>query len=560
MELWVEDENGNASVAADIYTGTLSSRPGDYFVFQGKLHFSAEHASYGRELFYYDVGGGAQITYDLNPTGSANPEQFTEYNGKIYFVSANFIYSYEGEGDVPSLTPHNAGDEMIVFGGELLMAKSWGIEAYAGTNFYLKIDPWSGGNEYPRNLTVYDGRLFFTADDGTNGRELWVWDGFTATMVDNIDGGAGDSITGELVVLAPTTDREPITFELAATAIGGSVTRAIVLADLDEDVDLDLVEGNDGFPTRVWKNDGHGSFSVFQDLGTRSVGGLAVGNINPVTDDYVDIVQGNYGERNLVWANDGTGTFTTIGWFGWQLSGDYVDTAVVTLGDIDEDGDLDVVEGNRTGFTDPNRAYRNDGFGGLTSTGQVFGPTLPSYLGLADMDGDFDLDLLRGGISLPYDGLLYNDGFGSFSTGPEFLPWSVTPAMAWGDLDRDGDLDVAQGDQGGGGARIWMNDGAGRFGTVGPVQLVGTEDNVALAFGDMDRDGDLDLVVANWNQLARVYLNDGTGSFIDTGIALTGSDGEVTSLALGDVDRDSDMDIVIGYQSGPNGIWLNSLK
>ncbi|NIS75166.1 MAG: VCBS repeat-containing protein, partial [Deltaproteobacteria bacterium] len=75
------------------------------------------------------------------------------------------------------------------------------------------------------------------------------------------------------------------------------------------------------------------------------------------------------------------------------------------------------------------------------------------------------------------------------------------------------------------------------------------------ALGDVEGDGDLDIIEGNSGQPNRVWLNDGTGTFADSGQLLGSSD--TTSVALGDLDGDGDLDIVEGNFGQPNRIWLN---
>jgi hypothetical protein len=69
------------------------------------------------------------------------------------------------------------------------------------------------------------------------------------------------------------------------------------------------------------------------------------------------------------------------------------------------------------------------------------------------------------------------------------------------------------------------------------------EDFCPPALGDVDGDGDLDALVANYEQANRVWLNNGSGTFSDSGQSLGSS--KSVGAALGDVDGDGDLDAFV---------------
>ena len=105
--------------------------------------------------------------------------------------------------------------------------------------------------------------------------------------------------------------------------------------------------------------------------------------------------------------------------------------------------------------------------------------------------------------------------------------------------------------------RIWLNDGTGRFTDSGQVLDEGTRHIHDIALGDVDGDGDADLVVgmteAPW---ARIYRNDGRGCFIKSG---TFGSSWIDCLAPGDLDGDGATDFFIGggFSNKPSEVWIN---
>lgn len=90
-----------------------------------------------------------------------------------------------------------------------------------------------------------------------------------------------------------------------------------------------------------------------------------------------------------------------------------------------------------------------------------------------------------------------------------------------GDLDGDGDQDLVHVDFLGP-SQVWINDGEGHFETDG--QLLGGEGGHGAALADLDGDGDLDLFLVHNGDTDRIFPNDGRGIFRDTGQQLGGEE------------------------------------
>lgn len=227
-------------------------------------------------------------------------------------------------------------------------------------------------------------------------------------------------------------------------------TRAVALADVDADGDLDLVTGNYGLD-RLFLNDGGGHFTSASGALPALSGatrGVAVGDVNG--DGSVDLVFARYGGQNQLYLNLGRGTFTDAS-SGLPQEND--SSRAVALADGDGDGDLDAVVANHN---QPSKVYQNDGSGSFTGTPIVVLPASASVnaVALGDVDDDGDLDIALGRDANMSNRLFLNDGGGNFTDATARLPEdpAKTAAILLTDLDRDGDPDLVLGHE--------MTDGA----------------------------------------------------------------------------------------------------
>jgi hypothetical protein len=105
---------------------------------------------------------------------------------------------------------------------------------------------------------------------------------------------------------------------------------------------------------------------------------------------------------------------------------------------------------------------------------------------------------------------------------------------------------------------LFWNDGNGIFTDSG--QILNDTLVAEVAAGDLDGDGDLDVVVANMDLPNEIWLNDGTGHFTDSGLRLGGNSDMSTKASLGDLDGDGELDLFIGSLNGAPEIWFNTTK
>ena len=235
------------------------------------------------------------------------------------------------------------------------------------------------------------------------------------------------------------------------------------------------------------------------------------------------------------------------------------DTYAVVARDLNGDSALDIVVVN---LDQPSRVWLNDGRGRFQpgSTGLASG-TACQIIDLND-DGAPDLFLAR---SQSGNMVYLNDGKGGLTDTGQRLGTSNSTAVVMGDLDRDGDPDAIVTNWEDQPREIWLNDRGGMF-TPGCTQSVVVHFSHSASLADLDRDGDLDLFtsenadrehhpVAN-----RVYFNDGTGRLVDSAQCLGSACSYLTALA--DLDSDGDPDAFVANSSHAgadpvNRVWFN---
>ncbi|MFH1845819.1 MAG: FG-GAP-like repeat-containing protein, partial [bacterium] len=326
--------------------------------------------------------------------------------------------------------------------------------------------------------------------------------------------------------------------------------------DLDADGDQDLAlcgkDGTDTARLRIYDND-EATLTLTQELtGIRSTGSdcLAWGDVNG--DGLPDLAASGTLDSgdNLarVYVNNGAGELI------WEpahvLEG--LGPASLAWGDLDNDGDLDLVTVGHDGVSDRAILYRNEYPGPLVPDYGIF---LTGVRGgsadWVDLDSDGDLDLfLTGANGSDRRAIFYrNEPVGNLvEEGDLGVTGIVLGDTDWGDFNLDGYPDlVATGETGVGGpryARIYENLGGGGLGLYQDLAAIYRS---SCAWGDYDNDGDPDVIISGYTGTSLVtslYLNEG-GTFVYSDYVTARYEG---SLSWVDLNRNGKLDLLVtGY-------------
>lgn len=348
------------------------------------------------------------------------------------------------------------------------------------------------------------------------------------------------------------------------------VGRGVTLADFNGDGALDAFVVNEAGSNgqyRLYAGDGRGRFS---DSGQRweSPGGA----LKPIAcdvngDGRQDVVIGR-----TVWLGDGLGRFTPDR--SRFLDPDQAMLWQCRLADLNKDGLIDVFAIAMAAGETKAHVYLNDGQGHFRQTGAPFGPGIQSTVELGDVNGDGSPDAVisgwrNAGADPCPNRVFLNDGQGRFTDSGQVLDEGPrhSHGLALGDLDKDGDLDIVLVTQQEPFARLYLNDGQGRF-TAG--RTLGTSPAEKVALVDLDGDGCPDIFLACIGP-NEVWLNDGRGGFSDSGVRL-GTEWS-WEVAAGDVNRDGLSDLFVvdlgidptappesRMRSRPAEVWINTSK
>ncbi len=295
--------------------------------------------------------------------------------------------------------------------------------------------------------------------------------------------------------------------------------------------------------------------------------GVGLGDID--NDGDLDIYLCNLLGPNKLLLNDGTGYFRDVSNELNRGTNKNKRSNAAIWGDVNNDGNIDLFITNEEST---NRLFLNDGSGHFTDVTESAGLiTNGGGMGAAfgDIDGDGKLDLyvanwsapniLYKNVSSKKNGVKFVDITDSAGVGGE--PFAKSNAVCFADINNDGFLDLFVTNRKRSN-RLYLNDGKGKFKDV-TESYIGIDSMLSYGavFGDFDQDGFQDLYVANVGDNVLYKNIDGKKFIPVTSEYGAQMGGYSTGVACGDIDNDGDLDLyVANYINGNSALFVNNLN
>ena len=290
---------------------------------------------------------------------------------------------------------------------------------------------------------------------------------------------------------------------------------------------------------------------------------VAVGDLDK--DGDLDVLLAGEFQTNAILLNDGAGNFTNVS--STNLPQPSHDTEDIAIIDINQDSALDIV------FVSEDDAiheiYINDGTAHFSAPGYSLPNSVCNAVAAADLNGDDYPDLILGnaGQNRIYINQLGN-GFVDETSSRLPMPAlsNVTQDLKLVDIDMDSDLDLLAGNEDGN--KIYINDGNGVFSdeTTTRYPFLPAIETRKVELADVDGDQDLDMFLSNVQFIPtaspqnRLLINNGSGFFTDqTSLRLPADSEHTLDGIFVDIDLDNDLDLVTAnFPNRPFKAFLNN--
>ncbi|KGL62448.1 hypothetical protein PHEL85_2242 [Polaribacter sp. Hel1_85] len=349
--------------------------------------------------------------------------------------------------------------------------------------------------------------------------------------------------------------------KLIVSNVAGQAS-SVICGDIDGDGDLDMVATSVSDDKIAWyENDGLATPSFTEHIITTTADrswNVTIADVDG--DGHIDIIATSYFDTSIAWyKNDGNATPS----FSQQLLSNTVSTPYsITSGDIDNDGDIDILVASLN--DDSIIWFENDGTATPNFTQNTITTTADGIrsVTIGDLDNDGDLDIISASFNDNTIAWYTNDG----ATNPLFSKQIISTnaigaiSVTVGDMNSDGHLDIVSASLNDNKVAWYKNDGAAMPDFTSQVISTNTVNPRCVSVGDLDGDGNLDIQSASVGSDEIVwYTNDGTANptFIQNTINTT-ADGPYW-VTVGDVDGNGTLDVVSASVNDNTIAWYPTL-
>ncbi|CAF1296076.1 unnamed protein product [Adineta ricciae] len=334
-----------------------------------------------------------------------------------------------------------------------------------------------------------------------------------------------------------------------------TIPRSLTTGDVNNDDQVDIVTVNTYADTiSIFLGEGTGNFTLIETYLTEASAqpqGASIGDLNK--DGNMDIAVCNYyTSTTSIFLGYGNGSFQaqvlySVGYQTWANS--------INLADFNNDSILDIVVTNYNGNNVAILLGLGNGTFSNVSAYSIGDGAGPTYQSIGDFNNDQILDIAVVNTIINTVVILFGFGDGTFllgttySAGANFAPGSI----ASGDFNHDGQSDIILTNFITNTIIVFVDYDRHSYASVIAHRLADGSQPHSVALGDLNDDGWLDIVVAN-------YGTDNIGILLGLGNALfssmitysTGNDSHPLSLAIADLNHDSHLDIVVSNSETNN--------
>lgn len=340
----------------------------------------------------------------------------------------------------------------------------------------------------------------------------------------------------------------------------GSFPRSVIVSDINGDGAPDIVVTNTAADNAtVLLNGGTGTFLLQPNV--PSFGGLSPYSVTAAdlnNDGRQDLAVANYEADSIgLLLNQGNNKFNAQVRYSMPTGSS---PRSISAADVNNDGRPDLVVANSG--SDEIAVFLNNGngiFANRVSYALSVGAA-PYSVALGDVNGDGKVDIVVANSGAHNAAVLLNTGNGAFassvpySTGANSSPRSVALA----DVNNDGQLDIVVANTLAENVAVLLNLGTGAFAAATTYSTGAGSAPSAVVVGDMNNDGKVDIVVANYGaDTVGVLFQSVGGLFAKLASFTTGSGSSPSSVAVADVNVDGQLDIVVANYGADNvGVLL----